>query len=71
MNHEVWYILFGGTSEDGRGRGTYIGRTTDKTVAKKHYEHCRKDPYSTGRVVIYTDTSASEASPFTQWEAYP
>lgn len=28
------YLLFGGTSEDGRGNPEYIGCTTDKVIAK-------------------------------------
>lgn len=51
------YTLYGGESEDGRGAGKYIGRTTDKDKAIKHFKKVSSNPYSTGRVVIQTDTS--------------
>jgi len=53
---ETWYLLFGGSSPDGRGEGDYVGRTTDKKVAFKHFNRISKDPYSTGCVKIITDT---------------
>jgi len=52
----TWFLLYEGTSEDGRGQGEYIGRTTDKTVA---FQHCKKQEdnfYATGGVVAITDT---------------
>ena len=68
---ETWYLLYGGESEDGRGSGKYIGRTTDKTVAEKHFKQCRKNPYSTGKVQIVTDTSSEVAYAQTRWESIP
>ena len=55
---EIWYVLYGGTSVDGRGPGLYVGRTTDEKVALEHYHKCRKDPYSTGYVLVYMDDKA-------------
>ncbi len=65
---ETWYLLFDGISADGRGEGRYIGRTTDKEVARKHYMKCANDPYSTGRVDIVTDTRIERAWSLTDWE---
>lgn len=48
------YILYGGESEDGRGPGRYIGRTTDKEKARKHFLKTEKNPYSTGCVIVQT-----------------
>ncbi len=55
MTHPVWYLLYGGSSEDGRGPGKYIGRTTESDVAFKHARECASDPYSTGYVIALTD----------------
>ena len=65
---QTWYLLFGGSSADGRGEGRYAGRTTDVTEARKHYEKCAADPYSTGSVQIVTDTKMERAGPWTKWE---
>jgi hypothetical protein len=51
-----WFILYGGTSEDGRGPGEYLGRTTLLYVAKEHLDKCISDPYSTGSVQIVCNT---------------
>jgi hypothetical protein len=64
-----WYLLFDGMSEDGRGQGSFVGRTTDPRVAKKHYEACKKDPYSIGGVKIVTDEKLLAAGPGTDWDA--
>ena len=58
---DAWYLLYDGSSPDGRGAGNYIGRTTDKKVAKAHFKKCAEDPYSTGGVTIVTDTKAWRA----------
>lgn len=54
---DTWYLLFDGTSADGLGSGTYCGRTTDKSVARKHYDECKSNPYSVGEVIAVTDTT--------------
>lgn len=59
---QTWYLLYGGTSEDGMGSGPYIGRTTDKEVARDHHAKCRKNPYSIGFVEIVTDTEKKRVS---------
>jgi hypothetical protein len=61
MSNEVWYLLFGGTSDDGAGPGKYIGRTTDYEEAREHYEECKRNPYSVGYVMIVTDTRYDRA----------
>ena len=52
---EVWYLLYGGTSSDGAGGGSYVGRTTSKEEAIEHWTNCRRDPYSVGGVSVLTD----------------
>ncbi len=52
------YLLYGGSSVDGRGRGEYKGRTTDVNVAAKYYvEEILANPYSIGYVEAVTDTA--------------
>jgi hypothetical protein len=65
---ETWFLLFDGTSPDGRGQPHFVGRTTDKDRACRHYNRCKKDPYSTGDVRIATDGGYSIASSDTNWE---
>lgn len=67
-NRETWYLLFGGTSVDGMGQGKYIGRTTDKEVAHRHYQACVDNPYSIGKVIIVTDTDYQQAGWLTNWD---
>ena len=50
------YLLYSGSSSDGRGEGTYIGRTTDIDKAIEHFNLINKSTYSTGKVVCVTDT---------------
>lgn len=50
-----WYLLFGGSSVDGRGEGKYIGRTLNRNEAIAHFYQCNSDPYSTGYVLIISD----------------
>ena len=53
--NEPWYLLYGGSSVDGRGPGKYLGRTIDVFVAARHYIEISKSPYSTGYVEVITD----------------
>lgn len=62
MTEAPWYLLFDGSSDDGRGEGQYIGRTTDKNVAMKHYSKCKSNPYSTGKVIKITSNSYARLS---------
>ena len=55
MTNPTWYLLYGGTSIDGRGMGDYIGRTTDKTEAVRHFRKAADSPYSIGHVLVVTD----------------
>ena len=59
---DTWFLLEDGSSPDGRGRGKYVGRTTDKQKALKHFMKVRKSPYSTGRVLVVTDKKMFVAS---------
>ena len=65
---ETWFLLYGGNSSDGRGQGVYCGRTIDKHRAKKHYDSCKDNPYSTGKVVIVSDRNEEMAGWQTEWE---
>ena len=57
-----WYLLYGGASADGRGEGVYKGRTEIKSRAFTFYcEHIKDNPYSTGKVMIVTDTYIKQA----------
>lgn len=67
-DNPTWYLLFDGTSVDGRGEGRYIGRTTDPEKAKRHYQKCSENPYSVGHVAIVTDTTMERAWQNTVWE---
>lgn len=51
------FILYGGTSEDSRGSGKYKGKTTNPKEAKKYWNKIKKNPYSTGKVMAYTDSA--------------
>jgi hypothetical protein len=66
---ETWFLLFSGSSPDGRGNPHYSKRTTDKAEARRHYERCKKDPYSVGKVQIITDGGYSTASENTDWDS--
>lgn len=49
------YLLFDGTSTDGRGEPSYVGKTTHPKEAKKHFDKCSKSPYSIGKVMVAND----------------
>ena len=68
MIDETWFLLYDGTSVDGTwGHPHYCGRTTDKEVAKYHYEKCEENPYSIGKVVAITDTREIRINWETDW----
>ena len=58
----MWFLLFDGSSEDGRGEPKYCGRTSHKEVAKKHFQKVDSSPYSTGKVMIANDFDFRRAS---------
>ena len=68
MTEPTWYILYDGESVDGTGSPDFYKRTTDKEVAKKHWEECQKNPYSTGKVVAYTDEKEHRIVWEYEWE---
>lgn len=57
----IWYLLYDGTSVDGRGIPDYVGRTTNKEVARKHHKNVRSSPYSTGKVMVANDFALFQA----------
>ena len=66
---KTWYLLYDGNSADGRGTGSYMGRTLNQQEARKHYDKCMSNPYSTGKVVIVTDTTERLAGQDTDWDS--
>ena len=64
---ETWYLLFDGNSPDGRGEPEFISRTTNKYLARKHYEECSNNPYSIGEVWYVTDKEHNTISFDTDW----
>ena len=52
---KTWYVLYDGSSNDGRGEPSFMKRTTSKSEAYKHYLGCQKNPYSNGKARIITD----------------
>ena len=65
---ETWYVLFDGDSEDGRGNAYFVKRTTNKEEAKRHYEKCKNDFYSTGYVQYITDKESGHIDAQTKLE---
>lgn len=55
------YLLWGGTSGDGRGTPTYVGLTEDKAKALSHACVQASDPYALGHVDIATETTHKRA----------
>ena len=56
---DIIYLLFDGSSCDGRGEPKYSGRTYSKEEAIKHYQDCKNNPYSFGKVMILTESTFS------------
>jgi hypothetical protein len=65
----TWFLLYGGTSVDGRGPGQYQGRTTDRAVARRHWDQTRKAPYSVGYVQAVTDSTTRRINVPADWDA--
>lgn len=59
---EAWYLLYDGDSVDGRGKGVYVGRTLNASVAAKHYRKIIINPYSTGYITVITDEQVVQYS---------
>ena len=65
-----WFLLYDGTSVDGRGNPHYAGRTLDVKVAKDHLRKCMRDPYSIGNVRVVTDESIIMPRTLQELETY-
>lgn len=51
-----WFLMYGGSSEDGRGPGQYLGRTFHPCHALTFYrKHIKGNPYSTGYITAVFD----------------
>jgi len=51
-----WFLLFDGTSCDGRGEPKFVGRTSHEKEALQHFKKVEKSrPYGIGKVMIVTD----------------
>lgn len=61
-SNQPWFVLYDGTSTDGRGQPKYSGRTLDVNQALKHLEKCAANPYSIGKVKVFTEKNAFQAS---------
>ena len=68
----TWYLLF---EQDPQSclelyvNEKYVGRTTDKEVARKHYQKCcDAQPFGAGGVQIITDTEICWANSITNWD---
>jgi hypothetical protein len=68
MTEPIWYILYDGESVDGMGHPKFYKRTIDKQEAKEHWKKCKSNPYSTGKVVAYTDTKQIRIITEYDWE---
>ena len=53
---EEWFLLYDGSSVDGRGSPDYFGRTKDRKLAMEWLKERETNPYSIARVMIITDT---------------
>lgn len=67
MRTDTWFLLYGGSSVDGRGPGIYKGRTADESVAREHHSEISKDPYSTGYVLRVTDSGIEHIHGCSKW----
>lgn len=71
---EEIFILYGGSSADGRGEGDFESRTADPKVAYDHWRTIKGDPYSTGCVQVLTDQGVEFISTWpgniTRWKRY-
>lgn len=60
---KTWYILYDGTSPDGRGDPVYLTRTTDPEIARKFLKD-RNDPHSLAKVVAFYEKTEKH---FNHW----
>lgn len=59
MIREHWFIMYGGTSCDGRGSAKYAGRTLDPNDAAKFLKE-NDSPYSFAYVQVIDDHSSCQ-----------
>lgn len=52
---DKWFLMYDGSSPDGRGSAKYVGRTEDWEIARAFYDVNENNPYWTGYVEIVTD----------------
>ncbi len=57
MNDEPWFILYEGSSVDGRGHPNYFKRTLLVDEASEFLRLNEKDPYSISKVDVVTLTA--------------
>lgn len=69
-NEGPFFLLYGGTNEDGRGYPKFERITVDKHEAKKHFVRCKNNPYSLGHVDIVTARCIVRACENTDWSKY-
>ena len=50
----TWYLLYDGSSPDGRGTARYVARTLSKERAEEFYNVNKESPHWTGYVEIVT-----------------
>lgn len=67
-NTETWFLLYSPTVSDIMGNGKYVGRTTNKEQARKHWRECMSDPYNIGKVVYITDNKRDEVREAADWD---
>lgn len=67
---ETWFLLFDGSSPDGRGSAEFKMRTLDKEIALRHWKRCKDNPYSTGYVLIITDRECLRPLREVEWNKY-
>jgi hypothetical protein len=59
----VWYVLYGGESEDGRGYGVYKGRTKSAAQALTFYRaNIKNNPHSLGYIEALDDRTCTRLS---------
>lgn len=63
VQEDAWYLLYGGTSADGMGPGTYLTRTYNENIAKEHAAKCAADPYSVGYTLKVNDFKVERLAP--------
>ena len=57
MAEPTWYLVFAGSSCDGRGEPDFNTRTTDRLEAIALYRKLVCSPYDFGHVIEVTDTA--------------